>query len=366
LEWNSGVGFCGEQSIQSIGLYYGAYISQYYVRSVAGGPVVLGGLTETVIGKLHFNYVSWDFDGASNPEFQSFVIWMKSYLARGIPVIMAEWVADHDMPDPDYDHLLPVFGVQYTAAQTYDPKDVIIFNNLVNTGSAASSSPGTMVKTVGSLTAPDLTGTTCKTPSYSGGCVPWNVDYGAAILGIIDADHATVPVHVSVNSPSEPDVSIGHSPTQLMATVTVEGLKAGGHYTLLRYDGHTNVPESGAPADYLKSKFRLRRPPPLGPTATQRGFRRMAPSSTVAFPIDDGEGSSYSGPGVGGGRHLGRDFRGSGRFAKPKLGRCFGRQLHRTVSRGGGRRRGHGGRSPTQLRPVGSSALRESPVPAPA
>src|SRR5260370_2770219 len=69
IEWNSGVGFCGEASIQTIALYYGAWISQYKVRAVAGGPVVFGTGSETVLTALHFNFDAWDFAGPTNPQF---------------------------------------------------------------------------------------------------------------------------------------------------------------------------------------------------------------------------------------------------------------------------------------------------------
>jgi hypothetical protein len=242
-EWDTGVGYCGEESIQTIGLYYGAWISQGVVRSVAGQPVIFGNGGENVLSSLHFHYDVWDYASANNPEYQDFMVWMKGYLVRGIPTIFAEYVHDHsDPPDPDYDHLVPGIGIKTAAAEstTFDPTDLIYFNTNEQTSVGLA---------FGALSGDR----SCSVDSYKGGCVPVQVDYGVAVTGIVDDGSATVPVHLTVASDHEPDPTSGQMPVPMKATVTVTGLTAGKQYTLLRYGDYTKVPTSGPPSAYLSS-----------------------------------------------------------------------------------------------------------------
>jgi hypothetical protein len=246
IEWNSGVGFCGEASIQTIALYYGAWLSQAKIRTIAGAPIVFGTGSESVLTTLHFHFETWDFLGATNPQFQDFMVWTKSYLVRGIPTIFATYVADHDHVDPDYDHLMPAIGVKAAAADSvsFDPNDTLVFNNNVTDTAAVERKFGTLAGIVG-----------CKITSDTGGCIPTDVDYGVAVTGIIDDGGATVPVRVSVTKGFEPDVTSGKSPVQMTASVTASGLKIGTKYSLLRYNDYTKVPTTGAPAAFLGSSF---------------------------------------------------------------------------------------------------------------
>jgi hypothetical protein len=65
----------------------------------------------------------------------------------------------------------------------------------------------------------------------------------------------TLPATMMVAGTSEPNVSVGASPSHMTATVTVSGLTAGKSYTLLRYDDYTKVPTNATAAQFLASQF---------------------------------------------------------------------------------------------------------------
>jgi hypothetical protein len=240
-QWENGDGYCGEMSIQSIALYDGAWISEQVVRSVAGGELLLG-VNETVaLSRLHLDYSAWD-SGAPQPQATGFLAWMKTQLQQGVPVIYAVYLTDGNN-DPDYDHIVPAVGIDATTLGGYVATDELASNN--NFGAR-------IVAAMGSLPA---TRQTCANDTAHGGCVPRNVDYGVAVSGVTDLQHATLPVTMTVVGMSEPNVSLGASATQMTATVTVSGLTAGQSYTVLRYDDYRKVPTNSTAAQFLTSQF---------------------------------------------------------------------------------------------------------------
>jgi hypothetical protein len=243
-QWENGDGYCGEMSIQSIALYDGAWISENVVRTLAGGELLLG-VNETIaLSKLHLDYVLWD-TSSTQPQATAFLAWIKTQLQHGVPVIYAVYLTDGNN-DPDYDHIVPAVGIDATTAGDYVASDTLASNNNFDARIEA---------TLGSLTG---TRASCTKDLAHGGCVPTSVDYGVAVTGITDAQHATLPATMTVASDAEPNVSLGASPSQMTATVTVSALTAGHAYTLLRYDDYTKVPTNATAAELLTSAFTYR------------------------------------------------------------------------------------------------------------
>lgn len=240
-QWPNGGGYCGETSIQSIALFYGAWISQAVVRDVAGGEVLLGVNDAKALDALHFAHASFS-STASQPQYQGFMQWMKGELALGVPCIYGVYLTD-GTNDPDYDHIMPATGVEFLSLATYDPNDRLTFND--NFGDRLTRDFGTLSGTRAS----------CAFSSTQGGCVPLGVDFGIAVTGIVDAQHVTLPVSVSVPLGTEPNVSKGANASPMTATVTVSRLTVGGHYALLRYDDRTKVPTNASAAEFLASGF---------------------------------------------------------------------------------------------------------------
>jgi hypothetical protein len=243
-QWTNANGYCGEISIQSIALYYGTWVSEDVVRTVAGGELLIGVNGPAALTALHFAFTQWD-TSAPQPQFHSFLVWMKTNLALGVPSFFGAYLTDGNN-DPDYDHIMPATGIQFTAASAYDPTDVLTYND--NFGDRITRAAGALSATRAS----------CSYSSTQGGCIPQDVDYGIAVTGIVDPQHVTLPVSLSVPSNSEPNVSTGAAPVQITGTVTVSGLQPGTSYALLRYDDVTQVPTSGSAASFLASRFTYR------------------------------------------------------------------------------------------------------------
>jgi hypothetical protein len=259
-QWNNANGYCGETSIQSIALYYGAWVSENVVRTIAGGEVLLGTNATKPLDALHFTYTAWDSDAAT-PQFDAFLLWMTTNLAQGTPPFFAVYLTD-GTNDPDYDHIVPAVGVTYASLTAYAGTDVLAYND--NFG-------GRITRAFSTLSA---TRSSCASSSTQGGCIPTDVDYGIAVTGIVDPGHATLPVSLSVAQSSEPNVSLDASAVPMTATVTVSGLTAGKAYALLRYDDYTQVPTSGAAADFLASSYTHR----IDFTATGPGWTQADPT----------------------------------------------------------------------------------------
>jgi hypothetical protein len=240
-QWENDGGYCGETSIQAIGLYYGAWISQKVVRAVAGGELLIGVNEEAALGALHLAHTTWD-TAAPEPQFESFVAWTKSHLEQRVPVIYAIYLTD-GIDDPDYDHIVPAMGITAASASGYAAADTLISSD--NFGDRIERSVGGLAGTRAS----------CASSSTQGGCVPRDVDYGVAITGITDARTATLPLRIKVPVDHEPNVSVGESASPLTASVEVSALQPGHNYALLRYDDYTKVPTSATAADFLASSY---------------------------------------------------------------------------------------------------------------
>jgi len=236
-QWPNNGGYCGETSLQSIALHYGAWISQDVVRNVAGGELLLGVNEKKALDALHFTYTLWDSESAK-PQFERFAAWAKGELMARHPLIFGVYLTD-GTDDADYDHIMVATGVSAHIADGYDATDRLLFNN--NFGDALSVEFGAF----------QGTRKTCARDSSIGGCIPQSVDYGVAITGIVDPQNATRPVEVTVANQSEPNVSKGDSPVQMTANVKTSGLTKGGAYALLRYDGYKKVPVSGTAAEIV-------------------------------------------------------------------------------------------------------------------
>jgi hypothetical protein len=242
IQWPNANGYCGETSIQSIALYYGTWVSQQLARTLAGGTeVLIGTNSPQVLQALHLTFTQWD-NTVAQPQFQGFMVWLKNNLAIGYPAYFGAYLTDGNN-DPDYDHIMPATGIAYTNLSAYDPSDVLTYND--NFGDQ-------IVRPASQLSA---TRASCSYSSTQGGCIPQDVDYGIAVTGVVDPQHVTLPVSLSVPSSSEPNVSQGASPVQMTGTVTVRGLSSGVTYSLYRYDDYTTVPSAASAADYATSSY---------------------------------------------------------------------------------------------------------------
>lgn len=230
LQWDNANGYCGETSIQMSALYYGNYICEDVCRTVAGGELLVAGNDVTALNAFSFTYEEWDYNQAT-PQYQNYLVWTKQHLNNRHPVIITVFVLG--MSDPDYDHIIPAIGFNATNVNTFNGADELMFNDCYD-----------------SIYYTRTFASVWDTRSMSGNgatneyCIPKNVDYGIAVTGIKDVQHVTKPVHLSIDSWDEPNISLGENPKVLHATITADSLTAGQKYALLRYNNYLNVPSS--------------------------------------------------------------------------------------------------------------------------
>ena len=244
-QWDNANGYCGETSIQSIALYYGAWIPQQKARNAAGGELLVDENAATALKKLKLDFEEWDYE-APEPQFKKYMLWLKSNLVAGYPCITVVFLADSDLYSEDYDHIVPVVGVKSKSLYStkYMAGDSLIFHTLYD--------PDPIVRKFSTLAS---TRDDCDLELSAGGNIPQNTDYGIAIKGLQGDRDATLPTRLSVNRSNEPNVSLGEKAKNLKGTITVSALTPGAKYALLRYDDVAKMPTSGGSAVYLASDY---------------------------------------------------------------------------------------------------------------
>jgi len=230
-QWENGHGYCGETSVQTDALYYGTYVSQYQARRIAGGEVLIGVNDGRLLRALKLKYEEWDYKN-NQPQYRSYLVWVKKNIERGYPVIITVYV--RGMDDPDYDHIIPVTGYRSSDIIAFHDDDQLIFNS--------NFEKKHFIRSFESLYDTRAMKKNGRKYEY---CIPKNVDYGIAITGTADKKKETVPVSLSLGSWKEPDVSSGSMPEKIHAKITIRDLVPGRKYVLLKYTNYQDVPDSG-------------------------------------------------------------------------------------------------------------------------
>lgn len=233
LQWENANGYCGENSVQQISLYYGTYISQNICRNTvcSGNEVLIDVNEHQLINDIGFIFEEFNNNGAT-PQYQDFFVWMKSQLAQSHPTIIGVYLGNGFS---GYDHIIPAIGIVAQNTTTYDPTDVITFND--------NFEPTSFHYTCNEFwdNQANILNPAAANSWY---WVPNDVCYGIAYTGIKDDNNVCKPVHITVDHWDEPNVTLGQTPIQFNMTVTVEDLTSGENYTLLRYDTYTNIPST--------------------------------------------------------------------------------------------------------------------------
>jgi len=262
------VGYCGSMSLQTVGLYYGNWITQDAARGTHGGhgpknSLLLGGLHSSeshALKILHFNHTSWDSFHESTPQAEDFLQWSREAIYEKDPVIFGVYMKT--LEDPDYDHIVPMVG--------YDDSG-IYFNDLHADFSfryEISDFVRSRKKCKGGSEEFDY-------------CLPDSVDYGIRVHGNMDPTGVLLPIRMSVDSWKEPDYSKedghGEIPKLIHANVTISELTAGSKYALLRYEDPASVPKQ----DFLDSKYTKRQD--FTPSRDEMVFKTSFMSNSTIF-----------------------------------------------------------------------------------
>ncbi|TAN49522.1 MAG: hypothetical protein EPN21_11440 [Methylococcaceae bacterium] len=260
LEWNANFGYCGEAAFVSAGLYYGQYISQYDARALASPRVpqqlirsqlLVGGNDRDAARRMHLAVEPLYTQPGSDPAV--FLSWVKENVVNGHPVAIGVYenksVLPLPSPDPQYDHIVPVIGID-TPHDLHDP---------------AYHGDDRMVFSDNGLYTPDQPEVYPFYYSYAfddflksrrqanRGTSPYALakntgNYGIAFTGVMDQRHETVPVRVTTDVNCERPAIKNHSsrrpaPMPLELTVTVSGMAPGVGYVLYEYDKMEAVPD---------------------------------------------------------------------------------------------------------------------------
>lgn len=240
-EWS--LGYCGEMSLQTAGIYYGNWLNQAAVRLTSGfdDPEHFLEL-EALHGNRSFKHAcdifklecsAWDLNRRERPQHDAFLAWSRTAIDHGWPVLFS--VYQKGDSDPVSDHYVPMVGYDDTA---------IYFNDL-NRSQTLRSELSMFVQTR----------RTCNYPSAPEWCLPRDMNAGLRVHGNADVDHVLLPIRLLMSSWKEPDFSKEdrqhEAPTLLTAKLNITGLSAGLTYVVLRYSDPNQVPDR----DFLNSKF---------------------------------------------------------------------------------------------------------------
>lgn len=260
-------GYCGEASLVSAGLYYGQYLSQYDMRSVASRQLaqqlqasqLLLGVNDAYAAKrAHLKAVSW-VRPAGGSGSRAFLRWVKDQVLRGSPVIIGvyanQYLFNGDTApaagDPEYDHIVTVTGVKSRHALTlpavYYPDDTLSFDDHGLWTQANGAPLYTFSYRFGAIQATRREANQPTAPPYSLAAAAR--PYGLAVSGVTDTAQLSLPVRVTTNVNAEsPAMREGSStrpaPMPLRLTVVVSGLQPQVAYHLYRYDKLGSVPDA--------------------------------------------------------------------------------------------------------------------------
>jgi hypothetical protein len=266
--WGKGLrGYCGEFSFQSFGILFGNYLSAENVRNDADGVELLIAVNDEKAAKtLKFDYEEWDYAKQAKPQGTHFMSWVANHIDAGHGVI-GGFYEQVNQGDPDYDHIMPIFGYLQDTSATSKAKSSV--SNWFGALSGSNKAGGTDRSDVLGIYFNDLYRDTplygkndatfitsradCKPaggvqpsdPPYDW-CLPKQYDYGIAIKGNRDDLGELVPTQLIMPSWTEPDYGKEdqkHLPiVQFTVSALIEGLVVGSNYAVLRFDRAGDVP----------------------------------------------------------------------------------------------------------------------------
>jgi hypothetical protein len=274
MQWLENDGYCGEVSMQEVGLYYGTYASAYYIRNIFDSTQKKD-LAELenwakVLEKFKFDATLFEFDKFKTPQYKEFSGWLKKNLKQGHPVILATWIAfakkdpsgnyasmdylsdkstsniPYPIPvDPDpiaqIDHFITATGYLGADDERYNPSDSLIITNHV-------------FSTYNWVQRFDLLFDTRENKGNSKNYVitlPQTYCFGLAITGYIDETNKTCPARIELDRIDEPNLIKKEAPVNFNATLTVENLKKNQTYIIYRYNDPQKIPSK----NYTNSSF---------------------------------------------------------------------------------------------------------------
>ena len=247
--WGPGVsGYCGSMSIQTMGIYYGSYISQDHVRGMSGGhdgthEILLGRggccAAIDIMPRLGLSVVQWKYWSEPQPQYHAFLDWATQAVDASEPVIFGVYMQTENRSD--FDHIVPLVGFDTTASDL-SPIHRVVFNDLhsnVSLHLPITTAVATRAECHATLPWKDRF-------AY---CLPHDVNYGIRVLGNVDDEGELRPARLVMDEWSEPDYSVedgkGEAPRMLSASLVVSQLNPGVQYALLEFADAALLPRAG-------------------------------------------------------------------------------------------------------------------------
>jgi hypothetical protein len=290
-QWEHNNGYCGEVSFISAGLYYGQYLSQYDVRTLAWASQsaadrektkdiqqsvqLLLRMDNAPVAKL----LRLEADVCKVEGSLTFLHWVKKNVVSGYPVIMGvfnnEYLIYNDKVttdgDTEYDHIVPVMGWGSSRPLNGDDihGDVILLSDNGLYGPCTCPIPDDTVAYYYHYPIPYfLADRVLANTKHDANRVysllslaekkeTGRMNYAIAIKGVLDENKETLPVKLTTSKNYEyPEIMNDHDRPESLSvtlTITVAGLTPGQTYYLYHYEDENDVPvknfnaESGDP-----------------------------------------------------------------------------------------------------------------------
>jgi len=253
--WGPGKsGYSGSCTTQMVGIYFGNYVSQDQVRAIAGGDeILIEKNLLTALASFQYNFTA--FESTKKEQYKNFIIWLKSNLDMGHPVIVGVFwkgpTSSH-RANGMYDHIIPIVGYSSQDVVRYHDDDIIYWYDLYQK-EMRSSKVIDWVRTRETCVSQTLAP---KQPyDY---CLPKEKGWGVAVYGNRmdkEASKLVMPSHLRLPNWQEPDFSredeAGEKPVSTQVKVDCGNLTPKKQYVLLRYNASHYLPQS----DFLKSDY---------------------------------------------------------------------------------------------------------------
>lgn len=247
--WGPGLhGYCGSQSFQMAGIFFGNWVSEQLVRYAAGDAEVLIGANADLAAKhLKYEFEEWNFNREKTPQSTEFIKWVKGEVDLGHVVIVG-WYERKPGGDEDYDHIMPVVGYQLDAhsgeVNGLWHHDLFLNDTTFTHGDELRASRSWCSQTENPVLPYDF-------------CLPNKYDYGISIKNIVDTSGELYRTQLTA-PPGEwyepnwgKEDQVHDAPKPWKMTAIVSGLTVGDTYTVLRFDAPESVPTS----DYMNGAY---------------------------------------------------------------------------------------------------------------
>lgn len=261
--WGPGLhGYCGSFSFQSFMLLWGNYVTAEEIRHASDSEELLVAVNaHTAADALKITYHKWAWDQEDSPQGPKLMAWAANHIDKGHGVVGTFYEQLKSGGDPDYDHIMPIFGYRRSKAENLvrsgaDRNDVlgIYYNDLFRDYSLFGGNNDSFIRSRNQCKPP---GATPSEAPYDF-CLPKEIDYAIALTGIVDENGETYPTKLIMPSWTEPDwgkEDARHQEiTNFTVTVQVSGLQGGVEYSLLRYDHKDRLPTK----DFIRGAYSKR------------------------------------------------------------------------------------------------------------